>query len=373
MDSNLTYFNIKDIGSLKLHGRIDNSLEVVPLLSNGHGIEVNVTGSQLWVEVEADYDNYEPWVAIELNGELVSRFMVDKGKHSICLFRGIDPSRTTRVRFYRETQAMSEDERTSVIVKGLWGDGNFMAPPYYDHKLEFIGDSISSGEGTYGAKSDEDWTAYCMSYSRTYINLTGKALNAECRVISQGGWGVFCGWDNDRRHVIGKHYEQICGLASYGDTNKKYNVDKPHDFTSWIPDAVIINLGTNDASGFDQPAFRDPDTGEEYKLEKDENGLYSKEDAMRISLAAVNLLKLVRKRNPDSHIVWIYGMLGYDLGPVLAEAFNIYTAETGDSNVKFIMLPAINSETVGARNHPGTESHKIAAGILTDHLRNVLV
>ncbi|MBR4719640.1 MAG: hypothetical protein IKP31_05295 [Lachnospiraceae bacterium] len=188
----MNYYRIRDV-KLKIHGRIDNALDVVPLLANGQGIEVNVTGSQLWADVEADYEDYEPWAAIEVNGSLTSRFMVDKGRQMICLFKGRSPEKTTRVKFYRELQAMSEDAKTCIVIRGLWTDGEFKAPPTYEHKLEFIGDSISSGEGTYGAREDADWIASCMSYSRTYINLIGHELNAECRVISQGGWGVFSG------------------------------------------------------------------------------------------------------------------------------------------------------------------------------------
>lgn len=366
----LTYYDIKDV-NLKIHGRIDGTLNVIPLLSNGHGIEVNVTGSQLWAEVEADYDNFEPWAAIEINGELISRFMLDKGSHSICLFRGITPERVTRVKFYRELQAMNDDRNTRIIIKGLRTDGEFKAPPVYDHKLEFIGDSICSGEGTYGALTDEDWTAYCMSYSRTYAHIIEHELNAECRVISQGGWGVFSGWNNDRRHAIPKRYEQICALAS-GKINDNYGACKTYDFNSWVPDAILINLGTNDCEGFNQPPFTDPDTGKVYKLNKNKDGTFNKDDVELIINAAVDFLKTVRKKNPTSHIVWLYGMLGYGLSLPLADAVNRYKSETGDNNVAYLILPSTNDKTIGARSHPGTLAHDHIAGIIIDYLKSNL-
>ncbi|MCR5358248.1 MAG: GDSL family lipase [Lachnospiraceae bacterium] len=363
----LKYCKIKEIDNICLHGRIDTTLDVVPLLSNGHGIEVNVTGSQLWADVEADYTDFEPWAAIEINGELISRFMIDKGHHRICLFRGIDPTRTTRVKFYRELQAMSDDQTTNIVIKGLETDGEFQAPPAYKYRLEFIGDSINSGEGSYGALTDEDWTAYCMSYSRTYVNRVGKLLNAQCRVMSQGGWGVFSGWDNNRNHNIPRYYDRICGLAS-GGANDRFGAAKPYDFSSWIPDAILINLGTNDCSGFNQPPFTDPDTGAVYKLNKKEDGSFVKEDVKLITDAAVNFLKTVRKNNPSSHIVWLYGMLGYDLSLYLADAVNRYKAESGDKNVTYLQLPNVNEKTVGARSHPGLKSHMITAEIISDYL-----
>ena len=370
MNNDLIYYNIKDIYSIKLHGRIDDSLDVIPLMSNGHGIEMNATGSELWLDVEADYDFMEPWVAIEINGDLISRFMIDRGEHTICLYRGVENGRTTRVKFYRELQAMSDDPKTKLIIKGLHTDGDFLAPPYYERRLEFIGDSICSGEGTYGAPSDEDWTSYCMSYSRTFINLTCKELEAESRVISQGGWGIFTGWDNDRRHVISRYYEKQCGLA-FGEENNKYGADKAYDFASWNPDAVIISLGTNDANAFNEASFTDPETGAVYKMRKEADGSLAPEDEMQIVKAAIELIHMVRKNNPSSHIVWMYGMLGYDLSLVIADAINRYKAETHDNNIRFLMLPAVNKDTVGARQHPGVKAHEIAARILTDYLKSV--
>ena len=392
MADNLKYYKIKDI-PMNIHGRIDTSYDLIPLLSNGHGIEVSVQGAQLWADVEADHENFEPWAAIEINGELISRFMLDKGSHRLCLLRGVSPEQTTRVKLYRELQAMSDDPKTCITIKGLWTDGKFTEPHSYDHRFEFIGDSICSGEGTYGARTDMDWTAYCMSYSRTYANLIGKELNAECRVISQGGWGVFSGWDNDRRHVIPDYYEHICGLASgYAlstkggmlpaddpdidvakmSTGDRYGAGRAYDFSSWVPEVIFINLGTNDREGFNQPPFTDPDTGKTYSLRTDPDGSFCREDMELIINAAVGFLKKVRKNNPASHIVWLYGMLGYDLNLTLAEALNRYRVESGDSNVAYLELPSANDRTIGARSHPGYESHRIVAGILTDYLKTVL-
>ena len=66
----------------------------------------------------------------------------------------------------------------------------------------------------------------------------------------------------------------------------------------------------------------------------------------------------------------MYGMMRYDLSLVIADAINRYKAETHDNNIQYLMLPAINRDTVGAREHPGVKAHEIAARILTDYLKN---
>ena len=81
---------------------------------------------------------------------------------------------------------------------------------------------------------------------------------------------------------------------------------------------------------------------------------------------------MLRKDNPDTHVVWVYGMIGYELNFLITNAMNRYQKETGDHNVAFLNLPGTTEETLGARNHPGVKSHERAARVLTEYLRTIL-
>ena len=61
--------------------------------------------------------------------------------------------------------------------------------PEPKYRLEFVGDSITSGEGTVGAVYEEDWISAFFSAENTYPRMVADALSAEYRVISQSGWG----------------------------------------------------------------------------------------------------------------------------------------------------------------------------------------
>lgn len=361
---------ISEVSRINIFGRVGKVTNPLPLLFNGSGVEVTVTGSDLWIDLETDSDFHEPWIAYELNGALMSRQMLLPGEHSICLFRNMEPTTPKTVRFYRELQAMSEDDKNHILVKGFKLDGEFMEPPKYDYKIEFIGDSITSGEGTYGAREDVDWLAMYMSVSNNYAAMTAKALNADYHIFSQGGWGVYCGWDNDVRHNIPSVYERVCGLA-IGELNEGLGTQDMYDF-SWQPDAIVVNLGTNDETAFHQPPFLDPDNGNTYFQRLNEDGSYFAEDIANVEKAVVDFLTMLRKHNPKAHIVWCYGMLGYKLTLPLTEAINMYISETGDHNVGFINLPNSVGDGYGAHMHPGVKSHTIASGVLTDYLRDKL-
>lgn len=369
--ADLRFVEVSSISEDKINifGRLGRQRQPLPLLFNGSGIEVVVTGSDLWVDFETDSDFHEPWVAYELNGAFMGRQMVLPGEHSICLFRNMEPTTPKRVRFFRELQAMSEDNRCKVLVKGLRLDGDFVEVPKYERRIEFIGDSITSGEGSYGQVTDVDWLAMYMSASVNYATMTAKALNADYHIISQGGWGVFCGWDNDIRHNIPSVYEKVCGLANGLPVAEELGTLEPYDFSSWQPDVIVVNLGTNDASSFNQPPIFNPDDGKTYKMRLNEDGTYNREDELKIENAIVAFLEMLRKNNPKAHIAWCYGMLGSALNLTITEAMNDYRQKSNDGNVSFFQLPNTTMETFGAHMHPGLKSHQEASKALVNYLQ----
>lgn len=370
-NENLKTYSLKEAVHYKIYGRTDETQDPLPLFFNGSGIEVNVTGSELWIDIDVDYDVHEPWIWTALNGAFMSRQMLMPGDQSLCLFRGMTPDVVKNFKFFRELQAMSEDNACHLLIKGFRTDGTFLPVPDRRFKLEFIGDSITSGEGTYGAKDDTDWLAMYMGSSRNYARMVSDALDADYRLISQGGWGVLCGWDNDPRHNIPSRYEKICGLAE-GEMNEKLGAGKPYHFESWKPDAIIVNLGTNDASSFNQPMWTDPVTGQTFQQRREADGTYNPEDLSRFKQAVIHFLYMLRKNNPGSHIIWTYGMLGYDLTFAITDAMNTYQRETGDHNLAFLQLPNTTDETVGSHAHPGEKSHARAAKVLIEYLETVL-
>lgn len=362
--------DIGDIKNIKIHGRTVKNVSPLPLFWNHSGVEVNCTGSELWIDLEVDCDFHEPWIAIELNGALMSRRMLLPEDKRVCLFRSMTPGVAKNVRFYRELQAMSEDDRCHVLVKGFETDGDFLPVKDSKYRFEFIGDSVTSGEGTYGATSDTDWLAMYMSSSRHYATLIGKAMDADVRIISQGGWGVYSGWDNDFRHRIPDIYEPICGLA-WGECNKMLGALERSDYDTWIPDAIIVNLGTNDNTSFNTPPLDVPGMGI-CKNRRNSDGSFVEEDIENFRVAVLNFLKLLRRLNPKSHIVWAYGILGNEMEPAIRDAIERFRLETGDDNVGFLALSDTNSETIGAHMHPGYKAHQVAAKEIGEYLCNLL-
>ncbi|MEK4040228.1 SGNH/GDSL hydrolase family protein [Paenibacillus sp. FSL L8-0493] len=370
-NTNLKVHTLADIEHLKIHGRTTGLLSPLTLFWTGSAVELNVKSSELWLEVEADYDVYEPWISILINSVPVSRQMLVAGRYWICVFRGMNDRVVKNVRIVKDVQAMSGDSGCSLQIHAVKMDGEFLPVADKPHKIEFIGDSITSGEGSIGAKAEEDWIPMWFSAINNYTSMTADALNAEYRVISQSGWGVLTSWDNNPHGNIPDGYEQVCGLLT-GAKNEALGAFQEHSFESWQPDVVVVNLGTNDGGAFQSPEWKDEVTGESHKQRLNEDGTYHEDDIQAFVDAAEKFLMKLRKNNQHAHLVWAYGMLGIPMMPAIYRAVDVYSKKTGDKQVSVLQLPNMTDETIGARSHPGALAHEQAAKELTGYLKGIL-
>lgn len=337
------------------------------LFWTGSGLLIYGALSELWIDLESDYDIYESWISWSVNGETVGRVMVEKGRSKICLFRGMNQDTPKMVRILKETQAMSGDGNHTLLVHGIEYQGTILDLPEPKLRLEFIGDSITSGEGSIGARCEEDWVSMIFSAFHDYAVLTADLCEADYRIVSQSGWGTYVSWDNHPEYTIPPFYEQVCGLL-WGEPNVAKGAKMKYDFSSWQPDCIISNLGTNDCGAFDSPAFVDPVSGECYKMEKNPDGSYNEECVSKIKDAIKGFCKKLRKNNPKAHILWVNGMLGANLASAYEDAINEYKAENADENAAFLVLPDSVDEYIGARFHPGILAHQRAASILFEYI-----
>ncbi len=356
---NLVKHDLKDNTCLRILGRTNVHRDRIPLLWTGSGIEGSIKASELWFTIDADWETYEPWISIVINGAYVSRIMLNKGLNEICLFRSRNAEEITNFKLIREVQCMPEDALCRVEVVEYKTDGTLLPPPKHKYKFEFIGDSITSGEGTIGARKENDWLSMWFSTENNYIRFVTDAMDAEYRVMSQSGWGVYCAWDNDITRIIPPHYENICSTIP-ATLQKALGVEGPYDFSSWTPDVIFVNLGTNDQGAHNNPVWTSPD-GKTYKVDIDPVDGTTNVGPRNVQKAIVAFLTKIRKNNPTSKIVWLYGMLGQDLAAPIEDAVMQYKSDAKDDNVYFILLPETTEETVGSRYHSGLKAHMLAA------------
>ena len=323
---------------------------VLTLFWTASGIELEISASELWIEVISDYSTMEPWISIEINDSLVSRQMVTKGIHNICIFRNMTPNVKKHVRILRETQAMSDDNDNLLQIRALYHDGTIEPMPQRPKKIEFIGDSITSGEGTYGSQCESDWVSMFFSASNNYAVITADALNADFDIISQSGWGVSTSWDGDPQKALPLYYEQICGVVN-GKRNKELHANNQYDFRGRSTDLVVVNLGTNDEAAL-----------------RLEDGGHDVDGVRNFKASVIDFLRMLRRCNPCAEIIWAYGMLGTVFLDHIKDAVTEYKRCSKDEKVSVLELPQMNEKTMGACGHPGAENHMAAAAVLIEYI-----
>lgn len=362
MADSLKKLLLSEIPELKVHGRTacDRSgkpeMNPLALFWAGSGIELNLAATEMWINLKSDYDFFEPWIIVLINGAIISRFMVPSGEHRICIFRNFDPKEIHNIRIIKDTQAMSEDQSHSLVIQSLEvsEDCQFSPIPEKKLKIEFIGDSVTSGEGLSGAKNEMKWISPWMSMNGNYTFLIAEKLDADIRIFSQGGWGVYWSWCGNTDCALPGYYEQVCGLAG-GEKNVRLGAIQKNRFDLWQPDCIVVSLGTNDASGCLKASG--------------ERGKYRQEDLQAIEDCVKEFLLIIRKNNKNAFILWVYGIIGNEIQPAIENGIADYMMMSGDKRVAFKRLPSMTMDETGSRNHPGLSVHKKIADVICEELK----
>ena len=335
-------FLAKELASrVKIMGRTAQSEDGVDFFWSASGFEANANGSELWAQIQSDYDKFEVWISVWLNGVQTARLMLNKGTNDVCLYRNLPSANVKNIRVYKETQAMGDDAKHRFLLKSLSTDGDLLPVTPQPLRIEFIGDSITSGEGTVGAKGETDWTSIFFGATKTWAFKLARMVGADFNVISQSGWGVVCGYDGNLDHALPKYYGEVCSVAN------RFGGEREWDFKNFEPDWVIVNLGTNDQN----PCQSRPDIAEIFEA------------------GVISFLTKIRANNPKAKIVWCYGMIGHILAERLQKAVDAYKKQSGDKAVQYILLPEIDMQKTGALSHPTEAQQQEAA----DYLRSQIV
>ncbi len=359
-------YPIKEVKNMRLLGRnVDGGIckdGAVRLFWGASALEVNVKAREVWAEISCNYDFHEIWLAVEVNGSQITRFIAPKRPTWICLTRNLNGEKENLISIIKDTQPMAGDVLHELKITGLRlnDEGEFCPLKPRSCKIEFIGDSITSGEGLAGNPEEMDWITQWMCASKTYAVQLAKKMNADWSAISQCGWGLCWGWDGDVTSNIPMYYQQVCGMLN-GDQQQAMGSCDVVPYNNGA-DYVILNLGTNDNSGF---KTRDDGKGAE--------GLAGKAIVAEVK----RFLGEIRRYNPKAKIIWTWGMLSLDIVPALIQkGIKEYMAETSDMKVYALELDSMdklekNPEDKGSRGHPGPLTHKKAAEKIYDFIKTL--
>ena len=326
-------------------GRHDPQEEKACLWWSGSGVRVQLACTCLEAEITSGTKEHAQWAGVMMDGAPVARFPLLPGTHRYPLLAGMDGAFSHEISILRDTQP-SYDEDGPVYLNAVYTDGEPARPKERELLIEFIGDSLTVGEGCLGPESAEEWRMIWISHMPAFPTLVSESLRAEKRVVALGGWGASRSWDNQPDSRLGRIYDRLCAVTPGGD------VPAPDANSERPADAVVINLGTNDASAL-------------AKMEGAERA-----DAQRdLREKAAELLCQVRSRYPRAAILWAYGLCGTQAEPFIQAAVEDRKA-AGDQNTRYLSLTPAASN--GSRMHPSRDAHRLAAKEIAEALKEML-
>ncbi len=221
-------------------------------------------------------------------------------------------------------------------IKSVSLNGSFLPPPENnDLYIEIIGDSISASFGN--ISKDDNRAPLYQDSTRGWPFLTARALNADWSLIARTGITATAGIGFSGAESIAMP-DIYPYLRYYSDTETKYNFARQ-------PDVIVVCLGTNDMSTYGNIEGNTIDV---------------------VKKGFANLLTMLRNYNPDSKIVWIYGMMTSAANTHIKEALaNAGGVEKGYYGFE---LPA---EPTNA--HPKLNTQYQYTALLSDYIENVVL
>ena len=234
-------------------------------------------------------------------------------------------------------------------TEALFGETTFngfdVAPSAYlpgdapaARRLEVIGDSISAGYGIEGVFPCQ-FSATTENHYLSYGALAARAVQAELYTEAWSGIGMLRNNDGTSSGTMPEYYPRtLPGRAT-----------SAWDFARFVPDAVVINLGTNDfAQGDPGIAFQSTYS----KFVQDLRGHYP---AARFFLAVGPML----------------GGMAYMQATAYLRGVLAARAAAGDENLRLLELGTqdIPADGSGCDYHPSLKTHQKMADKLTAALK----
>lgn len=313
----------------------------------------------VWSDAEAWGEELKGCIAVYVNDgeEPVKRICLNQAEGIYILYESDEEEQVTiRIMKY------SEAAFGKCGIRYIEIDTDRLCPPpaAKERKMEIIGDSITCG---YGVEADNELQPFHTATenpARSYSLLTAKALGADANLISWSGNGIVSGYVEETAEAPSDkwlmpevyRYTDISGSHTlFGDDESRAAQWEKWDFSRFVPDVILINLGTNDCSWCKDIQERRNDYRDKY----------------------MEFLKYIRENNSGAQILCMLGTMDRRLMKELEEAVRIFSGRTQDEKVHFLSLPSQNPEDgYGSDWHPSALTQRKTAELVISEVKRIM-
>jgi lysophospholipase L1-like esterase len=224
--------------AIRYVGRFDTSNPSKPTAEwSGSSMQARFSGGSVSVRLGGSGNYFD----VVLDG-VVQPMLKTTGASSYSVASGLDAGVHDVLVFQRD----EADDGSTQFLGFDFGGGGQLLPPVLarPHRIEMIGDSITAGFCDETTNAQVQFTPATENEYIAYGPLTARALNADIHVVAWQGRGLY-------RNLGGTTTETVSILWA---RTIPTDMASHWDPSQWVPDAVVINLGTNDYNSGPDPS-----------------------------------------------------------------------------------------------------------------------
>ncbi|MGN0168178.1 MAG: GDSL-type esterase/lipase family protein [Acetatifactor sp.] len=312
--------------------------------------------ADIWSDADAWGEETKGYIAVYVDDgeEPVKRICLEQPENVYTLYESNEEKKVTIT-----IMKYSEAKFGHCGIRYLEIDTDKLCPPPAagERRMEIIGDSITCG---YSVETENELQPFHTAFenpTKAYSLLTAKELGAEVNLVSWSGNGILSSYVEETATAPSDEclmptlylYTDISGSEKlFGRDESKW---ERWDFSRFVPDIILINLGTNDSSWCKDIRDRKDNFRDRY----------------------VEFLKEIRENNPGAQLLCMLGTMDQRLLKEVESAVGIFAGTQKDEKVHFLALPPQSAEDgyVG-QFHPSVLTHRKTARLVVDEVRRIM-
>ena len=298
-------------------------------------------------ETPKEEKNQNAYLGVVKDGRLLKKMKVLDGLHRYHLCDGTEEG-NGRIRLVK----LTEEQYGAVGIQSVYTEKELENRKESKKKLLFIGDSITAGYGTDGKNGDAFRTEN-ENVMKAYPWILAERFKADCQILAVSGSGVLSRWispEEDCPFTEGLLPKVVSHSAYYLEKRRRLKDVPLWDERRFQPDAVILNLGTNDAS-----YTRNITKREELFQDRYEDFLMS-----------------LSRSYPRAVLVCVYGMMEKSLTGRVEQPVASVRAQGIQAEFAELSLQDPTRNGMGVDCHPSGKTHIEAAQQLEHVLKPIL-
>jgi hypothetical protein len=333
LESSKTYISVND-KRITYEGRIKFvSPQEAEIFWPGTSIKINFKGTG--VDAILKDEKSDNFYTIIIDGDSLFKLNPDTLRSTYTLAKDLAFGEHT-VEIFKRT---SWDKGRAWFYGFELPEGTKILPasPKKKRKMEFYGDSITTGYAIEDTKVRESPAGKFENNYLTYSTLTARHFNAQNSCIAKAGIGITISY-------FPLIMPQMFSRLDPNDSTSVWN------FNAYTPDVVVINLFQNDSRMVEKPThaqfkatFGNTKPGTEFIIQ-----------------SYKNFIKQIRNQYPKAHIICALGsMTATATGSPWPDYIESAVKGLGDSKTHVLIFPYKNTG-----GHPSVEEQKVMANQL---------